>query len=421
MATDYRAPGFAVAVNGHMLARDVTDQIVAVSYEHTLDMASKVAVTICNVNQQFTDTNVLAPGNALDVFMGYGTDLRFIGRGEIVRHLPRFPADDVPTLDVVAYDRTHRMMGKELRLDSGKAGTPHHKTGTSGESGTLHTGTVAAVVARLLAKYEIALDLPAGARPWDKVLTGGLQKKGTTDYAFLRAVCNLHGLELSVRWQPGGTPKGTAASALAAVSSGSWRAYMAPANQYVQARKYTLVYAQGSTGTLLSADLDFGMPQMPTEIQVWVFDRRKADWDLVTVRDARAQPGKSERFNPGQGKGGALGRKATAGDKLTAITNATRIKLAVDGHSVEVVADRKFRSKADAAAWGEAWFQRHKDGFVLAKCETVGIEDLAAGQTHTLQGLGVRYSGDYLLSSVLHRFDGDGGYRCQFAGRKVIE
>lgn len=404
---DFHAPRFAVLVNGHKLAADVTDQIVSVSYEHALDMASKLAITVANVDHRYTDSTIFSPGNEVDLLLGYGNALRHVGRGEIVRHLPRYPQDDVPTLDVVGYDRTHRMMRKEMHLDPGKgAGSGRDKR----ESGVLHKGTVSSVAKALLGRHGIALDLPPAPRAWDRPITA-MQKKGTADYGFLRALCNLHALDLSVRWHPGGTPKGTAAALQGAATAGAWRAWLAPAADYRQASRYTFRYGQGDRSSLLSVGLDFGVSQMPTEIQVWTWDRKAGDWALVTAKDAGAKAGKSERFAPARG--------ATP-DAVQPATDPTRLKLAVDGHSVEVVADRKFRSAADAAAWAVTWFQRHKDNFVIAKGETIGVEDLEAGQTHGLDGLGVRFSGDYLFSSVKHVFDGDGGYRTEFTARRVL-
>lgn len=415
--TDWRAPAFAVYVNGHELNEDVTSSIRAVEYEHTLDMAAVVRIEVDNSNNRFTDSPVFAPGNEIEVHLGYGPEVGFVGRAEIIRHLPSFPQDEAPALQIQGYDRSWRMMRQELDIDGGAGQRPKK---SKGESGEVFDTTLRSVVDALLRKHGIEPDVDDELADKPVKFT---RKKGTTDYQVIKALANLNGADFWVEFDPTSTLRGTSGAVVryedprAPVQGrGKWFGRFLKPGAVPQTTRYTFRYSTGEDSTLLSCDLEFALPEAPTEIQCWVYDRGKKDWVLIKVEETTE--GKAQKFSPGTfARGGAMG-PATVEDGAAPIDSMTQMRLAVGGHSIEVIT-RKFRDPAEAQAFAEQWFKKHKDSFVVATGVLPGVDTLRAGQTHGLEGLGVRYSGDYYLSSVRHKWDGN-GYVTEFSARKVL-
>lgn len=406
---DLRAPAFAVYVNGTELKEDVTSKIVEVEFEHTLDMASSLKLVVDNIGNAFTDSPVFAPGNEVELHLGYGNEVGFVGRGEIVRHLPSFPQQDAPTLAIQGYDRSWRMMQQELEIKGGAAERP---TKAKEESGEVYDTTLGTVVRGVFRKHGIEPDVDElmAFRPMKFT-----RKKGTTDYQLLRALANLQNADFFVEYDLAGALRGTAApvarpntAGTSGGGSGKWMGRFLKPGKTAQEKTYAFRYGTGEDGTLLSVDLEFGLPDTPSEVQVWVYDRGKAEWVPVTVEEKKA--GKPEAYSPGTFVPG--------GEEAPEITSMTELRLAAAGHSVEVVT-RKFRDPAEALEFAKDWLQKRKDSFVTAKGVLPGVESLRAGQTHSLEGLGMRYSGDYFFSSVTHKFN-DNGYTTEFTGRKVV-
>lgn len=415
-APDYRAPAFSIFVEGTELGEDVTGHVQAVSWEHAMDMASALELTVENTDHRFTDSPIFAPGNEVELRLGYGSDLRFVGRGEIVRHLPNFPQDDAPTLTIKAWDRSHRMMRTETRLTGGKDKRPKKEGGA--ESGTVHKGTLGVVLTELLGKHGISLLI--GDDLVDKDVSF-LQRKGTSDYKILRALANLNDADFSIEWIPRDLSRGTDPTVLSGGDTGGeWACKFYRRGHIGQGEvRYTFTYGKGDDSTLLEVGLDYGLPHRPTEIKAFLFNRDTGDWDVITHEKATAA--KVEQFKPGTyAAGGAIGERTIAGgDAAIPVESMSRIMLAVQGHGIEILT-RPFRNAAEAQDFVLNWYSRHRDSFILAHGRLPGVEPLRAGQIHTLEGIGRRYSGSYLFSRVRHAWTDD-GYECEFTARKEIE
>lgn len=272
----------------------------------------------------------------------------------------------------------------------------------------MHRGTVEGVAAGLLSDYGIATRVAEYA---SLLPVNAMQKKGTSDYKFLKALANLHELDFVIEWQVFVAPKGLSPTVAdaggAGAPKGQWVGRLT--QDHLQERLYSFEYGTGPDATLMSVDLEYALPQSPTELQVWVWNRGKKDWVPVTVQGTK--PGKLEAF----GQTTLTNAPKQAGE----VESMTQVKLAVEGHSIEVVTGRKFRNASEAATWARGWFDKHKDAFVTAKGKLPGVEGVRAGDTHELKGIGKRYSGRYNFTSVTHSY-GDQGYILEFTARKVV-
>ena len=105
----YFAPRFDVSISGLTLAADVTERVLSVTYEGSLDVADMFKVVISNPNNQFTDSPLFSPGQDVEIYMGYGADLTPMMLGEITTIEPEFPENGPPTIAISGYDKSYRM------------------------------------------------------------------------------------------------------------------------------------------------------------------------------------------------------------------------------------------------------------------------------------------------------------------------
>jgi phage protein D/phage baseplate assembly protein gpV len=109
MTQSYFAPRFDVRISGITIAADVTQRVLSVTYEGSLDNADMFRVVIANPDNQFTDSPLFSPGQDVELYMGYGADLTPMMLGEITTIEPDFPADGPPTITISGYDKSYRM------------------------------------------------------------------------------------------------------------------------------------------------------------------------------------------------------------------------------------------------------------------------------------------------------------------------
>ena len=109
MTQNYFAPRFDVRISGITMAADVTQRVLSVTYEGSLDVADMFRIVVSNPDNQFTDSPLFSPGQDVELYMGYGTDLTPMMLGEITTIEPTFPQDGPPTITISGYDKSYRM------------------------------------------------------------------------------------------------------------------------------------------------------------------------------------------------------------------------------------------------------------------------------------------------------------------------
>src|ERR1051326_7496222 len=109
MTQSYFAPRFDVRISGITMSSDVTDHVVSLTYEGSLDHADMFKVVLWNPNNLFTDSSLFTPGQNVEIYMGYGSDLTPMMLGEITSIEPNFPASGPPTITITGYDKSYRM------------------------------------------------------------------------------------------------------------------------------------------------------------------------------------------------------------------------------------------------------------------------------------------------------------------------
>lgn len=109
MSSSYYAPRFDVRVSGLTLAADISNQVTSVTYDGSLDTADMFSVVLRNPDHQFTDSPLFSPGKTVEVYMGYGQDLRPMILGDITSVEPSFPESGTPTVTISGYDKSYRL------------------------------------------------------------------------------------------------------------------------------------------------------------------------------------------------------------------------------------------------------------------------------------------------------------------------
>ena len=77
---DMLAPAYKLVVAGTTLREDVTRHVLALAYEEGADLAPEASITVANPRMRVLDAKVLAEGNAVELWIGYGKRLVGVGR-----------------------------------------------------------------------------------------------------------------------------------------------------------------------------------------------------------------------------------------------------------------------------------------------------------------------------------------------------
>lgn len=543
---DFAAPAFRVYVDGQEMRRDLYQHVVHIEYEQTIDMASLLEIRLENVDLKFTDDPIMAPGAEVEVWLGYWTgmveQLTFVGRAEIVRHIPVF-GEGAQYVTIKGYDRSWRMAQEETEITQGRQ--PSRREGRSG--GRRRIGTLGTIVAETLLKYGIEPMLLLPPKLVAKPLAFD-QPKGMSDWDLVRCLANIHDAEFWVRWIPDrvtavsvGPPEIVRETELDALNNAqktfepighdTGTDDRLPPTQYMKAaapgrwvgtfrtipeqqmpslgpvvttpwpQRPSFRFVWGEPDSIVERlNLEWGMPQVVTEIEVMFYDTTISEWRTLSVSEdaARRKPlivtekhiyggakapylklleqhkqeNKITRYKnrmapKGSTKipvyvpteqdlkalpqsaadgyytkadlkpvlrtirkrdalkglleeGGPAGTLERASLDGSEITEVIPLKVAANGHSIIVVPDRKFRSVEDAIEWASREFLRLQNSFVTLEGVMMGLGEVQAGDVHRFEGIGKRYSGDYYLARVQHRFHAD-GYRIDFGARKVLK
>lgn len=361
--------------------------VSSISVQSGLDGVDRLEVRIANENLRWLEHPLLALGRELRLSLGYAPNpLDQVFVGDIVGQTPTFPAEEMPTLTIVAHDRRERLQrGTKKRWFA--VAIPC--AGTYPIPDPIVAGIVAAESHLLLASDPISLAISAviGGVSYAAQMTSveGRQEavrkqQGETDFAFIQRIAAENGWAMSVDHT--GALGGSVLRFTSLLSS--------------RPPDLTLRYGQSlvdfsprltKVGEILSISARFWIPQAKIELTAtvgWDWDRQSLD---VRVEPTEALPGgggtSSDRQQPSL---------TLLGESVSA-TTAARVILS------------KLLPKLN---------QR-----LTATGTTVGDTRLRAGSLVAIDGVGRQFGGLYRLTGVTHTLD-TRGFRTSFEGRKEI-
>jgi phage protein D len=400
------APTYSIRVNDTELCSDISHYVSSVSFESNLVMADMFQMKIANPYFSMTDernwisNKALQPGNEIEVWAGYGRADHFLGRAVIQRHNPNFPMDGIPSLSIKAYDKSFLMMkvagdikgarGWKINLAEPAPADDDDNQGVSWVD-LKHSD----VVKLLAEKYGMATDIDNTGKV-DTVI----QKKGMSDWQLINGLANLNGMEVWVDWDY--------------VKKRWVFHFKRPADE--SSPEFAFVYQDGNNTTLLSANVEYGITEPITTLQVLAWDWVNDKWvSVVIIEDAESA---DPIFKPGPAPRGLVGLEGEPLSLNETIENASSFRLAAAGAAIDVVPDHQFKDADSLARFAQQWFLERRDNFMIVKGATIGVETLKARQVHELRNLSKRLDGAFYFVTVDHKL-GD-GYHCEFIARKIL-
>lgn len=379
--TDYLAPTFAVEVEGKELEYGVMQFCESVEYESADGMADVARIRAVNPDFLLSNAKVFQPGNEMAIWMGYGSELEYVGRVIIAKQVPNFPQSGMPTIQVVGYTKDSKMMDNEPKK-------PKKEGGKGGR--VFKDATFAEAVADRANDYDLGPEIDDTAdQPHNFI-----QRPGVSDYEFVQGLANLNGY---VFWVEG-------------LEDGTWVLYFKKPESLasLQDKKYTFKYNEGDNSTLLSFQPEFLIKGAITDMEVVVKDNRTGKVLKAEVKEeSNKSPDIQAAGNP-------------TGEVTDELTTASDVKLFFNDFSFNVNTNRRFKTQKEVEEWAKQWFRRMRENFILSRGRLIGVGNLRARQTHSLDGVGNTYNGDYYFTKVKHMCSKTEGYVIDFAARKVV-
>lgn len=376
------APAFELQVNGQTLTEGIARAITSVEYESADGVADMLKIHLTNVDRVLSSSKIFTAGNDVALFGGYGDRTPFIGGVKLVEPEYDFPENSTPTLIVKGYTADSSMM------DSEPAKTADAQNRDQKNKRTWRDATASEILEEKATLYGMDLDVDDFS--FGRSIT---QKAGMSDYELIKGLANIAGFVLWVDHDPIGTPT---------------LHFKDPASlPALQAEAYKFRYDTGELSTLLSFTPSYTFRGFRTALKVVVRDPVSGKTYEEEVVDEAGQE-VDTRF------------EGDIDDEVEdALPPPATAKIFVGDYSVTTLTRKRFASAAEVKAWAAAWFKRQRDNFIVGRGKVIGVETLAARQTHELEGLGRLFDGRYEFVRVRHVFDA-GGYRCEFNGRKVL-
>jgi phage protein D len=370
-------PNYQLLISGTEIGTDVTQYVSSVEYEHVDGMADEARISVANPDFALTELKLFQGGSELDVLMGYGSELEFMGRVITRRVDYRFPADEPPGFTVTGYTADSKMMDNSP---------------PEGRERDFSDSKYSDIVERVALRYGFTPDIdPTPDQPAGDG-TGKYQKAGTTDYQVVAACANITGFFFWVDFD---------------LDTNSWTLHFKdPARVLEETDQPNLhfKYNNKDLTTLFEFHPAVLLQGASTKMRV-AFKDPKTGKRVIEEKEVTEQSGDV------QYDGEELGK---AEDELA---DATRIKVFLQDFSFDLPA-KKFRSNDEAIHWAEQWFRRNRENFISGRGLVVGVETLRARQIHMLSGLSAQLDGKYYFSKVRHVMSDTDGYSCTFHARK---
>lgn len=411
------APNFEMAINGNRIADGIRAVIQSVEYESSDGMHDQMKISITDPQTDSTgrmlvrDSKLFLPGNEVSVWMGYGPLLQHVGRAIIRKVKPSFPANGIPSMEVIAYTKDSMMSDtspeniKDRKIVGKKK--KHAKIVKSKAGRRFKQFTYAEAVAARGGDYGFTLDVDSSPDPPSDFI----QKAQMTDYDFVRGLANLCGF---IFWVDGD-------------ENGEWTLHfknpLKLKQSDVQEKEYTFRYNEQDLGTLLSFDGELAIQHSVTKLKA-----ETKDWRTGKLIEAKIEEENDDSpdvfVEPGKGPSAANvstpGTLSPASNEiLTPAGSGSTVKLFLEEFSFEVKTNRYFESPAALALWAHSWFRRYRELFIIGNGSIIGVENVMARQVHNLHGLGTLFDGPYYFTRVRHIM-GNGGYTLDFSARRIV-
>ncbi|MEN6358284.1 MAG: hypothetical protein ABFD83_14520 [Armatimonadota bacterium] len=115
MNNDIYQPTFLVEIEGHRLSKDITHEITSFVFEDNEEEMDMMEIAVTDRNLQFVDDPLFQEGNEIVARFGYAGDLSGLRIAVIKEIEYDFPDGGDPTIQLKAYDKGHKLAGKQIQ------------------------------------------------------------------------------------------------------------------------------------------------------------------------------------------------------------------------------------------------------------------------------------------------------------------
>ncbi len=115
MELDIYQPTFVIEIEGKRLSKDITHEITSFVFEDNEEEMDVMEVSITDRYLQFVDDPLFQEGNEIVARFGYAGDLS-PRKVAVIKEIDYdFPDSGEPTIQVKAYDKAHKLSGKQIQ------------------------------------------------------------------------------------------------------------------------------------------------------------------------------------------------------------------------------------------------------------------------------------------------------------------
>lgn len=428
--TAFNAPDFRIQVQGGTMPIGIRQLVERVEFESSDGMADMMKVVFrdpqyippkgliasgplggrgaggggSGSHLSLRDLKFFQPGNEMALWMGYGTQLSYIGRTVIRKVRPNYPRDEMPSIEVVGYSKDSAMMDNSPQKPKNPPPKKKRKAGTAkppplGARVFKETTYAEAVRARGLDYGFDVTDVDDTPDAPSKFI----QKVGLSDYDFVKGLSNLTGFFFWVD----------------ADESGRWALHFKNPDtlrrKVVQDKIYTFTYDDGPTSSLLNFEPELVLQGATTRLQAQVKDPVSGKTFDATFDEENEETPDPLAVVPDDVELDVEGN-VIQGEYKTAAS----VKIFLDDYSFVANTNRRFRSEAELIQWARQWFRRQRENFVMSHGTIIGVESIKARQVHKLAGLGMGLDGEYYFTNVRHIMQNGSGYELECTMRKDV-
>ncbi len=115
MRLDDYQPAFIIEIEGNKLSRDITHEITSFVFEDNEEEMDLLEVSVTDRYLQFVDDPLFQEGNEIAARFGYAGNLS-ARKVAVIKEIDYdFPDGGEPTIQIKAYDKGHRLAGKQIQ------------------------------------------------------------------------------------------------------------------------------------------------------------------------------------------------------------------------------------------------------------------------------------------------------------------
>jgi len=403
---DYYAPNYELLIRASQkgaqpfaVTEDVKSFISEVTYEDNADQFDRLEIKlesqIDNSGERsvssFGDSKLFSEGHIVEIRMGYGNSLFTVGAASVVKKTPDYPADGFPTLTIEAFDLLHRAARRRPK------------------GGVSYKGFRDSQIASIIGSrngFDISTTDPRSFENIRKT-TGVFdrtQKKGMSDYEFLKKVADINGYDLFARFNP---------------EQHRFVLFFQPPALAKQREVFTFIYNEGEAAyrnTLLSFSPTLDAHDQSSDFEIFLIKDKEVGGSKVEFfkrLDADAQRQLKEAQERRFG--------ATPFAKKPIDSDGISVGFKAFGRSFKFPPHKRFKNEFQIRKAIEEFIKRQREHFVTGRGTVIGTEVLQSRQVHNLLGLGDDMSGKYYFTQVVHKMGKSLPYITEFSCRKVID